>query len=173
LYSFGRFLLPNLDVDDSDVTPHPEREVELEYYRIEQTMSGAINLGEGPPSGVDSPSAVGTSKAKDENKPLSEIIEILNDRFGTDFTEEDRLFFEQIKEKASKDERVRETAMANAFDKFELGIKKIIEKIIMQRLTENDDIVSRYMDDADFQETIFPILAKEIYEDIRAISVNS
>jgi type I restriction enzyme R subunit len=29
---------------------------------------------------------------------------VLNDRFGTDFTEEDRLFFEQIKEKASKDQ---------------------------------------------------------------------
>jgi hypothetical protein len=36
--------------------------------------------------------------------PLSEIIEVLNERFGTQFTEEDRLFFQQIKEKACKSE---------------------------------------------------------------------
>jgi len=46
---------------------------------------------------VKSPTAVGTGASKDEEKPLSEIIHALNERFGTDFTEEDRLFFEQIK----------------------------------------------------------------------------
>ncbi len=41
-------------------------------------------------------------KAEDEQKPLSEIIDALNKQFGTDFSEEDRLFFEQIKEKPQK-----------------------------------------------------------------------
>jgi type I restriction enzyme R subunit len=100
------------------------------------------------------------------DKPLPEIIQILNDRFGTDFTEEDRLFFEQIKEKAGKDERVRETARANPFDKFEPGIKKIIQDIMMQRLADNDAIVTRHMDDADFRGAVFPLLAKEIYEGV-------
>jgi len=36
----------------------------------------------------------------------------------------------------------------------------------MQRMSENDIIVSRYMDDKDFQKTIFPILAKDIYESV-------
>jgi type I restriction enzyme R subunit len=90
----------------------------------------------------------------------------LNDRFGTEFTEEDRLFFEQIKEKACNDDRIIQTAMANPLDKFELGIRKNIESLMMQRMSENDDIVSRYMDDAEFQKTIFPILAKEIYKSV-------
>jgi type I restriction enzyme R subunit len=90
----------------------------------------------------------------------------LNDRFGTDFTDEDRLFFEQIKEKASNDERIIHTAMANPLDKFELGIKAIFESLMMQRMAENDEIVTRYMDDSSFQKTIFPILAKEIYKTI-------
>jgi type I restriction enzyme R subunit len=140
--------------------------VELEYYRIEKMMSGAIVLEEGQSVEVKSPTAVGTGKAKDEDKPLSEIIETLNDRFGTDFTEEDRLFFEQIKEKACKDERIIQTAKANPLDKFELGIRKIVESLMMQRMAENDDIVSRYMDDTEFQKAIFPILAKEIYKGV-------
>lgn len=166
LYSFGRFLLPHLGNDNQGVTPHPEKEVVLEYYRMEKVMTGAIHLAEGTPYGVKSPTAVGTSKSKDEEKPLSEIIRTLNDRFGTDFTDEDRLFFEQIKEKASKDERIIQTAIANSLDKFELGIKKIIESMMMQRMTENDEIVTRYMDDADFQGTVFPLLARDIYHGV-------
>jgi type I restriction enzyme R subunit len=116
--------------------------------------------------GVKSPTAVGTSKAKDENKPLSEIIQALNDRFGTDFTEEDRLFFEQIKEKAAKDDKVIRTARANTLEKFKLGIQEVIKDLMVQRMADNDGIVTRYMDDLDFQKTIFPILAKEIYNSV-------
>ncbi|MFZ2656744.1 MAG: type I restriction endonuclease [Victivallales bacterium] len=171
LYSFGRMLIPRLDSNNQNVRPHPEKEVVLEYYRIEKSSSGAINLGEGEGSyGVKSPVAVGTGKAKDEDKPLSEIISVLNDRFATDFSDEDRLFFEQIKQKACKDEHVIRTAKANTLDKFELGIKKIIESLMMQRMSDNDYIVSRYMDDAEFQKAIYPILAKEIYKGILSTS---
>jgi type I restriction enzyme R subunit len=166
LYGFSRFLIPHLDFGDDSVNPHPEKEVSLQYYRIEKVSSGSIVMEEGEPFGVKSPTAVGTGKSKDDEKPLSEIISILNERFGTDFTEEDRLFFEQIKEKACKDERIIQTAKANKFDKFELGIFKIIESLMMQRMSENDKIVTRYMDDIDFQKAIFPILAKEIYNGI-------
>jgi len=166
LYSFGRYLVPHLELGDTGTIPHPEKEVELQYYRLEKVMSGSIIMEGGDQYGVKSPTAVGTGKAKDEDKPLSEIIQTLNDRFGTDFTEEDRLFFEQIKEKAANDERIIQTAMANPLDKFELGIKAIIESLMMQRMTENDSIVTRYMDDSNFQKAIFPILAKEIYKSI-------
>jgi len=167
LYSFSRYLIPHLDPGDTGANPDPEKEVTLQYYRIEKVMSGGIILESDEQYGVKSPTAVGTGKAKDEEKPLSEIIQALNERFGTDFTNEDRLFFDQIMEKASKDERVIQTAMANPLDKFELGIKTIIESLMMQRMAENDGIVTRYMDDSSFQKTIFPILAKEIYRSIR------
>jgi len=166
LYSFSRYLIPHLDPGETGVNPDPEKEVTLQYYRIEKVMSGTIVLENEEQYGVKSPTAVGTGKSKDEEKPLSEIIQALNERFGTDFTEEDRLFFDQIKEKASKDERVIQTAMANPLDKFELGIKTIIESHMMQRMAENDGIVTRYMDDSSFQKTIFPILAKEIYKSV-------
>jgi type I restriction enzyme, R subunit len=166
VYSFGRYLIPRLDLGDDKPNPHPEREVSLQYYRLEKALTGAILLEEGDSEGVKSPTAVGTGKARDEDKPLSEIIATLNDRFGTDFSEEDRLFFEQIKEKACKDDRVIQTALANTLDKFELGIRKILEGLMMQRMSENDGIVTRYMDDTDFQKTIFPILAREIYKGV-------
>ncbi|PKN72801.1 MAG: restriction endonuclease subunit R [Candidatus Cloacimonetes bacterium HGW-Cloacimonetes-3] len=167
LYSYGRFLLPHLHLDRGD-DAFPEKDVLLHYYRLQKVMEGRIDLADGEEVKVGSPNDVGTRKATEENKPLSEIIETLNDRFGTDFSEEDRLFFEQIKEKAIKNEKVIKTAAANPLDKFELGIQQIIKDLMMKRLKENDKIVSRYMDDEKFQKVISGLLAKEIYLGVKA-----
>jgi type I restriction enzyme R subunit len=165
LYSFGRFLLPHIHPSDSR-DAYPEKDVELQYYRLQKVMEGSIDLSYGEEVKVKSPTDTGTRKAKEEDKPLSEIIETLNERFGTDFSEADRLFFEQIKETAMRDEGVLKTAAANPLDKFELGIQQIIKDLMMKRLKENDKIVSRYMDDEKFQKVIFRILAKNIYTEL-------
>ena len=49
----------------------------------------------------------------------------------------------------------------------ELGIRKFIEEFMIQRMGENDKIVTRYMDDREFQNAAFPILAKAIFEAVR------
>lgn len=168
LYSFGRFLLPHLPFDRDTSVVQIGDEVSLQYYRLNQVYSGAIDLKAGEPEGVYAPTEVGTGKPKDEKVPLSEIISVLNERFGTEFSEEDRLFFQQIKERATKDASVINTAMANPLDKFQLGIRKLIEDMFIQRMAENDKIVTRYMDDKEFQGLAYPILAREIFEAIRA-----
>jgi len=166
LYSYGRFLLPHLPVERDPAIKLTD-EVGLQYYRLERVSSGAITLNEGEPVTVKSPTDVGTGKARDEKAPLSEIIGVLNDRFGTEFTDEDRLFFEQIKERAARDDQIIKTARANPqLEKFQLGIRKLIEEMMIQRMGENDKIVTRYMDDREFQDSAFPILAKEIFDAI-------
>lgn len=168
LYSFGRALLPHLPLDRDNTVVKIGSDVELQYYRLQRVSSGAIDLKVGEPEGVYSPADVGTGKAKDEKAPLSEIIQVLNERFGTAFTEEDRLFFEQIKARATANEHVIQTAMANPLDKFQLGVRKVLEDLMIQRMAENDKIVTRYMDDGEFQRVAFPLLAREIFDTVRA-----
>ncbi len=168
LYSFGRLLLPLLPSDNGIQIVKPEDKVDLEYYRLQRIYSGAINLGDDDQTGVKSPTDVGTGKATDEEKALSNIIEVLNDRFHTEFTEEDRLFFEQIKVAAIRDNAVIQTASANPLDKFQLGVKKLIESIMIKRMADNDKIVSRYMDDPEFQQLAFEKLSEDIFKEINA-----
>jgi type I restriction enzyme R subunit len=168
LYSFGRFLLPHLPLDRDTTFVKVGDEVALQYYRLDRVSAGPIDLHEGESQYVVSPTDVGTGKVKDEKAPLSEIIEVLNERFGTQFSEEDRLFFQQIKEKACKSDQIVRTAMANPLDKFELGIRKLIEDLMIERMGENDKIVTRYMADQEFQGSAFPILAREIFEAVRS-----
>ena len=166
LYSFGRFLLPYLPLDRDDERVKIGDEVGLQYYRLQRIFAGEISLREGEPEGVKSPTDVGTGKAKDEKGPLSEIIKVLNERFGTNFTDEDRFFFEQIREKAVNDEQVIKLRRANPFDKFQLGLRHLIEDLMVARMADNDKIVTRYMDDKDFGSAAFSVLSKAIYESI-------
>ena len=69
----------------------PEDDVALSYYRLERCFSGIIDLDSGKKIEVKSPADIGTRKAKDREIPLSNIIEVLNQRFHTEFKEEDRL----------------------------------------------------------------------------------
>jgi len=146
LYSYGRFLLPHLPLDRDTERVKLGDEVGLQYYRLQRIHSGEINLREGEPEGVKSPTDVGTGKAKEEKAPLSEIIKVLNERFGTAFNEEDRFFFEQIRGKATNNDQVIKLRHANPFDKFQLGLRKVIDDLMVQRMADNDKIVSRYMD---------------------------
>ena len=164
LSSFGRALLRHLRVGSDSATVHLGDDVELEYYRLQRVSSGVIKVSETEPAYVTSPTEVGTGDPEEDTAPLSEIIERLNDRFGTDFTDEDRLFFEQVKERAVRDEDVRRMALANTYDKFALGFRPQLGKLMVERMGENDAIVTRFLDDADFQQTASEVLAREVYE---------
>jgi type I restriction enzyme R subunit len=166
LYSFGRFLLPHLPDDRDTTRVKIGDEVGLQYYRLQRIYAGGIELKEGEPEGVKSPTDVGTGKAKEDKAPLSEIIKVLNERFGTNFTEEDRFFFEQIREKATANEQVVKLRRANPFDKFQLGLRQLIEDLMVQRLADNDKIVTRYMDDKEFGSAAFAVLSRAIYDSI-------
>lgn len=168
LYSFGRFLLPHLPLDRDTERVRIGDEVGLQYYRLQRISSGEIALREGDPEGVKSPTDVGTGKAREEKAPLSEIIKVLNERFGTNFTDEDRFFFEQIREKAAANEQIVKLRRANPFDKFQLGLRQLIENLMIERMADNDKIVTRYMDDKEFGDAAFGVLSKAIYESIPA-----
>jgi type I restriction enzyme R subunit len=49
-----------------------------------------------------------------------------------------------------------------------LGIRKLVEELMVQRMGENDKIVTRYLDDAEFQNAAYPILSKAIFDSIQA-----
>ena len=165
LYSYGRALLRYLRQDSAAVQLGDD--VELEYYRLEKAASGSISLSDDHP-GVTSPTSVGGGDQEDEKAPLSEIIERLNKRFGTDFANADRLLLEQFLHHAVHDEEIRSIAEANTFDKFSLGAQALIQDLMIDRMTENDALVTRCLSDPEFREVVYVGLLRGIYDAIRA-----
>jgi type I restriction enzyme R subunit len=163
-YSFGRMLLLRL--------PRGERDrveidgVDLEYYRLTRTGSADIVLDTGEVGEVRGPTAVGTRQAEDEEVALKDIINVLNERFGTDFTEADKLLFDQIVADGKSNETVKRRARANSFENFALSIKKTIQGLMIDRIDRNQDIVSKYLNEEDFGTEVFDYLARRIFDDL-------
>ena len=109
LYTYLRFLLTKLPKRDTGPGYHLEDEVELQYYRLQKISEGQIDLNTGDGKPLKGPSDVGTGQ-EDQKIKLSELIDILNERFGTDFTQADQLFFDQIQEEAIESESLKKAA---------------------------------------------------------------
>ena len=165
LYSYGRALLPHLAWDRAPVRLHDD--VELEFYRLQQTSSGVIALGDDDIT-VAGPGAVGTGDPEEDKAPLSEIINSLNERFGTEFTDTEHLFLEQVHQDAVDRDDIRETARANPFDKFSVGVGPRLPRLMIQRMADNDELVTRCLNDPDFGKIVFDGLLRGIFEAVTA-----
>jgi type I restriction enzyme R subunit len=174
LYTFGRFLLrvlPDPKGDDED--DNLAGEAELLYYRIQKTYEGSVGLRAGEGGVVYGPNEVGTGKVRDDRAKLSEIIGLLNERFGTDFTEADQLFFDQVKAEAKAEPEVVEKAHANPYDNFAVWLRGKLEQVMAARIDQNADILSRYLDDREFQNVLFEALARRIYDELKGTGIGA
>ena len=111
----------------------------------------------------------GLSRDKEEKAHLSEIIRILNDRFGTDFTEADRLFFDQIEAELITDEKLSDKAKSNSIENFKFGFDEVFETKLIDRMDQNREIFAKIMDDEQFAETIKNWLMKQVYKKLNEI----
>lgn len=50
--------------------------------------------------------------------------------------------------------------------KFQLALRQLIADLIVQRMSDNDKIVTRYMDDKEFRGASFALLSRAIYDSI-------
>jgi type I restriction enzyme R subunit len=99
---------------------------------------------------------------------LSRLIDLVNERFGTDFNQADQLFFDQIVEAAVLDDGMRQAAAVNPEDKFELVFKNLLQTLFVERMDQNEDIFVRFMNDPAFQKTVTAWMASEAYRRLRS-----
>ena len=167
LYTFIRFLLNKLPRRKTGVIYDLSDDVELKYYRLQKVSERSPELKEGEDSRIDGPTDVGTSKTTDPNLiELSKLIDIINERFGTEFKPADQLFFDSIKEDAVANEVLKEVALANTQENFGYVFLKMLEELFIDRMDQNEEITAKFLNEATFRKTVGQHLLKEVYEQI-------
>ncbi len=167
LYVFIRHLSLKLPRRRSGVSYQFDDEVRLEYYRLQKISEGSISLKEGEARPLDGPAEVGSGLVRETPVRLSQLIDLVNERFGTEFNQADQLFFDQIVESAMNDATIQQAAGVNPSDKFELLFKTLIETIFIERMDQNEEIFIRYMNDPDFQKLVTSWMSMEAYNRLR------
>jgi type I restriction enzyme R subunit len=167
LYSYIRFLLTKLPRGDRGPVYNFDDDVALKFYRLQKIGEGSINLEAGKAEPVSGPTAVGTGVVRGDEIELSKLIDILNDRFGTEFKPGDQLFFDSIREDAMADSNLRQAALANTMENFGYVFRKALEGLFIDRMDQNEEITARFMNENQFRETVSQHLLKEVYEQVR------
>ncbi len=145
LYTYLRHLVLKLPKRKSGPGYQFDEEVELDYYRLQKISEGSISLGDGAAKPLDGPREVGTGMVRDEDVALSSLIDIINERFGSELTEADQLFFDQLAEAAVLDDALRRAAEANPADKFQLVFREALESLFIERMDLNEELFTNYM----------------------------
>ena len=167
LYAFVRNLLAKLPPPGDGQAFVLDDEVALRFFRLQQMSEGSIDLLQGEADPLKGPTDVGTARTKDEEVTLSSLIDRLNERFGTDFTEADQLFFDQIRASAENNENIAEAARANSFKDFASYLDRMLDDLFIARMEGNEKIFSRVMTDTEFRSAAHEHLAKEIFRRVR------
>jgi type I restriction enzyme, R subunit len=82
--------------------------------------------------------------AQDDTELLSRLIADLNDRFGLNLTDVDRVWFEQQQQHLANDEVIREVAQANDYDNFEMYLQPRIADGLIERHEPNEDFFKAF-----------------------------
>ena len=167
LYAFVRKLLSKLPPPGDGQAFVLDDEVALRFFRLQQMTEGSIDLSDGEADPLKGPTDVGTAHVNDDDVALSTLIDLLNERFGTNFTEADQLFFDQIRVSAENNENIAEAARANSFNDFASYLDRVLDELFIGRMEGNEEIFSKVMTDTAFRSAAHEHLASEIFLRVR------
>ncbi|TKS60767.1 MAG: restriction endonuclease subunit R [Nitrospira sp.] len=153
LYVFGRLLLRKLPVTREHLPVEIQQQIDVESYRLQKAGSGSITLKRGSvdfepmkPKDTEIP-------LTDQIEPLSQIIRELNERFGTAFTEEDRIFIELLEAKLTDNEALEKAVKVNTPDNARLTFNHVVNDRLQEMIDTNFKFYKQVTDDPDFART--------------------
>ncbi len=164
---FAKSLAPLLTVERLAEEELELGDVALTHYRLTKQKEHEINLREAEGDYRIRPvSEVGSGQARDpEHKQLSEILERLNELFGAEITDADKLQFANgVVDRLQRDEMAMAEYRTNSRDQLMHGrFPERVEQIVMDTMNDNQAMSLSVLDDADtaraFTQLILEVLA--------------
>jgi type I restriction enzyme R subunit len=171
LFTLARPLLSKLlgRLSPSDVPSELTQYVDLDSYRIQKTGEEDIDLERGEkPLRPQNESARTRSTSEPEPEPLSKILELLNERFGYDFDEDDRVFIEQLKKNVQERDAVQKSIEVNSASDARLTFDMATEDELQDMIDNNFQLYKKITDDEAFGEMFFNLLFDHVRDEVES-----
>ncbi len=165
LYAFAKMLLRKIPAK-GETSPAVElgEDVALHYYRLQKEAEGDLLLaaeGEQPLYGA---TATGTRESKDDKVKLSTIIDLVNDRFATDFDAQDLI--DGVKSQLIADDTVRKAAQVNDRANFDFVGKDAFDDALIERHAKHGAFIDRVFADKEVLEYLRAKVLDQVYEEV-------
>lgn len=163
-YAYAKLLQNRLPKRELSESLHLDDEVALEYYRLQKIKEGAIELQKGEAEALSGTSEAGLKRTKEEEALLSQIIPVLNDRFGTDFEDGDQLFLDSVEADMMKSEKLKLQAKVNQLDTFKYAFNDLFVEALIGRMEQNQEMFEKILEDQAFGDLVKELLMKKVYK---------
>jgi type I restriction enzyme R subunit len=163
LFAYTRYLIKKLPRTRENDKFKLGDEVSLEYYRLQKIAEQDILLEPQSVYELEGGGSAGIRMTKDEETELSEIINVLNKKFGTEFSTADKLYFDQIYEELIADDSLALQAKSNTMENFKFGFEDKFMDTTINRMEQNQDIFTKMMNDKEFGRIVQNYLMKKVY----------
>jgi type I restriction enzyme R subunit len=105
---------------------------------------------------------------RSRGRPLSKIVEVLNERFGLDLGEADQLLFDQFEETWAADHELVDQAKNNSIENFKLVFDPKFINTIVTRMDANQLIFKQVLDGQEFQGILKDFYVRKMYSRLRS-----
>ncbi|AFC99107.1 hypothetical protein Mtc_0336 [Methanocella conradii HZ254] len=167
LYQFGRMLLRKIKLPEERLPVEIQSSIDIDSYRIQKTSSGKIKLGRGEGE-LEPRIDTGPKSSRSEDlEPLSLIIKEMNQRFGTDFSEKDRFFIQELEAKLDANPSLESSVKVNDPENVKLTFNIVANSIVQDMCETNFKFYKHINDDLDFQKFFFSLLFDRYYKRIK------
>jgi type I restriction enzyme R subunit len=164
LYVYGRFLARYLPPKERGGLDLGEDEVTLTHLRQVKTGEHTIKL-KPTDEPLDAFTGDGTGPTPEpETGRLSEVIDVLNERFGLTLTEADKLYFDQIEETLVKSDELKAQAKANEIDNFRFPFEQQFDAAVVDRQEANEELFKKLLEEPEFRNAVKGLLLERVYE---------
>ena len=164
-YLFLKYLLTFLKEDTA--TPIDlEGKLQLEYYKLQKTFEGEINLQN--LNGEYVPAAQKGAAGQQKKSTLDEILERVNDKYKGKFTDGDRVMIGALHDKLMNNKKLLDTAATTDPIIFTESIfPTAFGDAAMEGYTESQESYSTLFEDSAKYKAIMSVLAGMVYREIR------
>lgn len=150
LYQFARLLLRKLPIHADRLPVEVQQAIDVDSYRLRDTSSGKITLPRGESDVEPKGPVSGYALVPDEMEELSRIIRQLNDRFGTDFSEDDKLCIRDLELRLAENTALEASVAANSPENARLTFNHVVGDLLQGMVDGHFKFYKRVTDDPAF-----------------------
>jgi type I restriction enzyme R subunit len=169
LYIFLKFLIKKLPKKENPLPYEVLEAIDMETYKIEK--KNEVNVVLEDSEGVIDPMGRGDGKSdlEDEKDALSRIIKEINERYGTEFSDSDKIILNSLSTKLFKNEALQGSVKNNSKDSAKLKFDEMFENELVDMLDNHFNLYQKLDKSPELkkfvQERVFEYLVRKIDND--------
>lgn len=160
---YAKFLYMQLPKGGDEIV-NVDDKVLLEYYRLEKDFEGSIELE--PTEGGFKPITGEAGRREKKKDPLTIIIDKINEKYGTTFTEMDKVLL-QIENDYAAQDKWKSYAHNNDFQTFMLLFARDFPETAASRYEQNESFFVKMFSDPEMMQQVMDTIGGVLYERLR------